>query len=455
MDLHAFKTSVVVVACVNFRLQQRIFAGEYLEELDLTGNNLLPVEFPQYARLINASKIPKPTFSPFPELRYLGLGSNNWTFFDGQLLAPLQVLETVDLSCNWFHHITKEFFANMPQSLDLINITFCVPTTSDAPFFEPDAFTTLPPIKTLILAQGSLRNWIFTRLSMMPDNTMKTLENVLLQENNIRFVDGNKMNFPGWKVLNLRKNTLQSLGDSSFQHLKSLRTLILSNNQLISVDPNDFIGLSSLKRLDLHGNKLVNIESGTFDMLINLQILYLGENNISALTKLFGPTAGGGLLHLGLQKNPIGCITRTELDPLKSLRWLYLHDITTPVFIDRGDEVPLRQKIYTIPFASGDKLDCDPQFDSPVLHPTDDVDLDVVWETDFIRLIVDNPWDLAPRTFYAHVAKCFTQMDRNLTNITGNFLCSMGDLKTAGTVRIRIDYVFVFAVSTLLALLIN
>ncbi|XP_055344627.1 transforming growth factor beta activator LRRC33-like [Paramacrobiotus metropolitanus] len=410
--------------------------GSYLEELDLMGNNLLPFEFPQYADLVNETD-PVPTFASFLEIRFLDLSWNNWTAMDGRLLTPLRNLQTVDLSCNWFQHITRDFFSNMPRSLKTINMTFCLSTFSPPPQIDPDAFSTLPPIQTFILARGSLRNWIFDRLMQLSNETMQALQHVLLQDNNIRFLDGDKFAaFANWKTLNLRGNTLQSLGASSLKKLTSLRTLILSQNQLISIDVNDMVGLDNLEQLDLHGNKISNIDSGSFDMLPRLRSLYLGQNNLSNLDTLF-VTGGDQLLHFGFQRNAIGCIRRQDLQPLKKLRWIYMGDPTTPVFVDRNDDSEtgsLQSKIYKEPFASGDDLDCDPNYDSPLLKSGAGIDPDTLFQTDFIRLSRKNPWDLTPRNFISHVAKCYiSQLDRNLTNITENFFCAMSDSKTAGS----------------------
>ena len=155
----------------------------FVEELDLSGNSLSPVEFVQDDddNTINASLPLKPTFLSFPSLKYLGLSYNNWTMFDGSLLAPLTRLEAVDLSCNWFASITKDFFEDMPLSLKSINLTMCLSESDDPPVVDDDAFSFLPPVKTLILAKSSFRNWIFSRLNQMPKGSLLALENIFLQ----------------------------------------------------------------------------------------------------------------------------------------------------------------------------------------------------------------------------------------------------------------------------------
>ena len=87
--------------------------------------------------------------------------------------------------------------------------------------------------------------------------------------------------------------------------------------------------------------------------------------------------------------------------------------------------------MYKEPFATGDNLNCDLRFDAGVFATTaPEGDLD--WrryDADFVRLPLDNPWDLTTRSFVAHLAKCYVPETRNLTLMTANLLCAMSDKK--------------------------
>ena len=132
-----------------------------LEELNLTGNGLLPMEFFQSIADTSDTAYLKPTFWAFGSVKHLSLSANNWTTFDGGLLTPLTRLESVDLSCNSFVTITKNYFANIPDSVTKINISMCQDEGAVPVNIDEDAMTTMPPnLRTLILSRGNFRNWI-------------------------------------------------------------------------------------------------------------------------------------------------------------------------------------------------------------------------------------------------------------------------------------------------------
>ncbi|OQV25475.1 putative Carboxypeptidase N subunit 2 [Hypsibius exemplaris] len=440
-----------------------------LQNLSLNNNMLLPAEFtPEivgtsdfadnatFAAINNGYRA---TLAHWSSLRELGLSANSWTTFDGKFLAPLTVLNTVDLSSNPFVNITKEYFANMPNSIRKIDLSMHQPEDVDPATVDEDAFSTMPPnISALILIKGNFRNWIFKRLQNMTNSSLASLETLDLQDNLIRFLDGDSLNgFPNLKSLSLRGNLLQSMANASFRNLKSLVNLTVSLNQIVRIDSNDFEGLGNIKRIDLRANKIAHIESGAFDQLSTLTNLYLGENNMTDINGVF-QTNNYNLIHLGLQKNNITCFNRTALDPLRGIKWLYTSlpkEVTTSIFVDPGtDDLTtnnMMAKVYANPLDSGDNLDCDVKYDSPLLHSaqlmvTDNITL---WETDHVRLEVSNPWDLSTRKFIAHVAKCYIPQPRNMTIITGNLLCSMGDSKTAGGLRVSCNYFPIYSVTIL------
>lgn len=64
-------------------------------------------------------------FGAFKALRSLDISSNNFTYFRGTNLKDLTALDFLDMSCNPFDRITKEYFDGLPKSLRTLDISMC------------------------------------------------------------------------------------------------------------------------------------------------------------------------------------------------------------------------------------------------------------------------------------------------------------------------------------------
>lgn len=393
---------------------------------------------------------PVPATFDFTSLTFLDLSKTNLTTFKGTWLKAMTSLQKLDLSCNSIKRVTTTFFTGMPASLETLDFSFCVNTMPESPKVEPDAFTTLGlggGLKSLRLAGGYFKSWMFTFLMKMPVTSRKRLETLDLSRNQIRYLARASLDgYTDLKTLNIGENFIQTIGKQTFSGMTSLRSLNLSSNFIVSVQNDELIDLENLEFLDLSNNGLRSIANGSFDTLTRLEYLYLGRNLLSGYIGMF--TYGGqNLVHLGLQRNPnltlttypAGCIDRKDLQSLSNLLYFYIDNSTT-VFVDHGRTVrSIEEKIKETPVAPGDHFKFQCHYGGIMKEPTS-VSRAVPeiaepggvesWSDDFFRTLISDPTDLAPRSFIGLIPKCYSPWFKFLANVTTNFVCPTKDSKT-------------------------
>lgn len=84
------------------------------------------------------------------------------------------------------------------------------------------------------------------------------------------------------KILDLSRNSIESINYDLFVHMPNLETLRLSSNELACPSGEEtFRHLSNLKYLDLSHNSIVSIQNNAFRLLANLEILRLEHNQVA------------------------------------------------------------------------------------------------------------------------------------------------------------------------------
>lgn len=290
-----------------------------------------------------------PTFDIFPSLEHLDLSGNQMRRFTGSLLGNLSALSNLNIGCNKFKTMTKEFFTGLPKSMRLLNLTFCARDESSTPVFSKDVFSTLPPIQRLIMQKGFLKNSVFGLFASADVDDLSELD---LSYNSISIMPKAQtvlkplMNL---KILKLRANLFQSLGPRTFQQFEQLRELDISRNRIISIKKDDFAGLYNLKTLTIAGNDITDVESGALDSVPNLEEFYFGENRVDDVMKIFGKNSGKFLRHLGLQELPISCVPASLFRTLTTLKWVYLNS-SQSIFLDFGSFRNFHETLKKNPF---------------------------------------------------------------------------------------------------------
>lgn len=123
--------------------------------------------------------------------------------------------------------------------------------------------------------------------------------------------------------LNLNKNKLSTVYNSSFYGLKSLTVLNLRENFLEELPNRVFSSLVKLEELNLGQNRITKIDALAFDGLLALRVLYLDDNLLSAVpSPSFGSTGSLAELHVGLNS-----FTTLPADAFKGLSKLSVLDL--------------------------------------------------------------------------------------------------------------------------------
>ncbi|XP_055332435.1 podocan-like [Paramacrobiotus metropolitanus] len=368
----------------------------------------------------NAEKIHATQFTIFPKLQTLDLSRNRLTSFTATFLNHVQTLTTLNLGCNRFDAIRKEFFIGLPLSLKVLNLTMCYNETRLAVDVDMDAFSTLPRnLSTLILAQSQYSNTIFSRFVLANIPKLRELD---LSYNLITLIPKNSSVLAPLlflRTLKLRANKLQTLGNGRLATLQFLVELDVSRNALVSIGQDDFKGLSNLRTLALAGNQIMDVDTGSFKPLLSLESLYYGENRFTDFDKIFsgGATVGRQLRHLGLQELPIDCVPASLLIRLPRLKWLYLNS-SRAVNFETGSFRQLNNFSKNTPY----KLFA---FRKPNLHDIGCVSYESFEEVYSrpAKFIVADQSNLVPQHMVVRFPRCHMDIPRRLKFYTSQVLC--------------------------------
>lgn len=124
--------------------------------------------------------------------------------------------------------------------------------------------------------------------------------------------------------LDLQRNSLQFLGENTFSGLIGLKSLYLTNNDISVIAPNTFAGMRTLIRLDLSFNSLTQISGAMFGPnRLSLRKLFIRNNYLEDIP---GDTFQSvpNLDFISLGHNRITTLDDNLFVPLKSLRKLHI-----------------------------------------------------------------------------------------------------------------------------------
>ncbi|XP_078580457.1 uncharacterized protein LOC144864349 isoform X2 [Branchiostoma floridae x Branchiostoma japonicum] len=124
--------------------------------------------------------------------------------------------------------------------------------------------------------------------------------------------------------LDLRSNSITTIGRNDFSRYRGLTNLDLGGNQMASLPTNIFLGLDNLQYLFLYNNRLTTLPSDIFEGLTNLYYLHMSSNRLPSLP----PDIFQGLGKLGVLVLSGGVLTSLPAGifaGLDNLRHLSLH----------------------------------------------------------------------------------------------------------------------------------
>jgi len=299
-----------------------------LKSLDLSGNEIVA--------------LPASLFEDTPQLQQLKLDNNQLSVISSRLFHPLSSLIILDLSSNilatgcdtciskrsfkgldrlvvlnlsgnklsQLRHAMFEDLRNL-QSLDLSdNLIESVPSES---------FRSLSNLYSLQLARNRIRE-----LSSGSLAGMHRLTSLDLQNNSVATIHkGSFRNLTFLQDLNLFENHLLSIPEA-VQRLSSLKTIDLGKNRIGRINNSSLSGLGSLIGLKMDHNRVSSISPAALAILPNLQILNLGGNRIREVER-GSFTQNKKLQAVRLDANQISDIVGLFND-LPALRWLNISD---------------------------------------------------------------------------------------------------------------------------------
>ncbi|XP_025056168.1 leucine-rich repeat-containing G-protein coupled receptor 4 isoform X3 [Alligator sinensis] len=311
----------------------------YLEELRLDANHI--------------TTVPEDSFEGLVQLRHLWLDDNSLTEVPIRPLSNLPSLQALTLALNKIMHIPDFAFTNL-SSLVVLHLHNNKIKTIGKHCFDgldnletldlnynnmvefPEAIKALPSLKEL----GFHSNYI----SIIPDGAFvgnPLLRTIHLYDNPLSFVGNSAFQnlsdlhslvirgasmvqwFPNLTgTINLESLTLTGTKISSIpvnlcQEQKLLRTLDLSYNNIKEVV--NFKGCSSLEEISLQHNQIFEIREDTFQGLTSLRILDLSKNRIHQVHKEAFTTLGA-LTNLDLSFNELISIPTEGLNGLNQLK---------------------------------------------------------------------------------------------------------------------------------------
>lgn len=342
-----------------------------LEELHLQNNAISSIGDRAFVGLatlytLNLSSnflvtLPPELFQSSRELRHLYLHNNSLSVLAPGLLEGLDQLQVLDLSQNELtsHWVNRDTFSGLVR-LVVLNLSNNQLTRFDANQFHDlyslqilnmegngisviaeSAFNELQNLHALILSRNKI-----SRIESYHFTGMYALNQLLMDSNEIEYIhprafenmtnlqdlglNGNKLGtVPGGigqlrflKTLDLGKNHIESVTNSSFEGLDLLYGLRLVDNYIVNVSRDAFSTLPSLQVLNLASNRIKYVEQSAFSSNPTLKAIRLDANELTDISGVF--TSLKTLVWLNVSSNKLTWFDFSHLPT--SLEWLDMHD---------------------------------------------------------------------------------------------------------------------------------
>lgn len=200
----------------------------------------------------------------------------------------------------------------------MVNLTFA---QNNIQTIAEGAFAGLDSLELLNISGNSIR-----QLSPNVFTTVQ-LKQLDLSRNDMAVIGDSTFIYLRYlEELDLQRNSIQYIGENTFSGLIGLKSLYLTNNDISVIGPNTFGGMRSLIRLDLSYNSLTQISGDMFGPnRLSLRKLFIRNNyleEIPANTFQSVPNVD----FLSLSHNRITTLDDNLFVPLKSLRKLHIHN---------------------------------------------------------------------------------------------------------------------------------
>lgn len=305
--------------------------------------------------------LPPELFQSSRELHRIYLQNNSLSVLAPGLLEGLDQLQVLDLSKNelssrWvnrdtFSGLVRLIVLNLANNAltridvnlfhDLYSLQILNLEHNNIDFIAEHAFSELKNLHALTLSHNNL-----ARVEAFHLSGLYVLHQLLLDSNRIEYIhprafenvtnlqdlglNGNalgkipvglgKLRF--LKTLDLGKNRIDRVNNSSFEGLDSLYGLRLVDNHIVNVSRDAFSTLTSLQVLNLASNKIKYVEQSAFASNPTLKAIRLDSNELTDMSGVF--TNLQSLVWLNVSANRLLWFDFSHLP--SSLEWLDMHD---------------------------------------------------------------------------------------------------------------------------------
>ncbi|XP_065539441.1 leucine-rich repeat-containing G-protein coupled receptor 4 isoform X2 [Lathamus discolor] len=253
--------------------------------------------------------IPEDSFEGLVQLRHLWLDDNSLTEVPIYPLSNLPSLQALTLALNKITHIPDYAFTNL-SSLVVLHLH-----NNKIKTIGKHCFDGLDNLETLDLNYNNMVEF--------PEaiKALPSLKELGFHSNYISIIpDGAFAGNPLLRTIHLYDNPLSFVGNSAFQNLSDLHSLVIRGASMVQWFPN-LTGTVNLESLTLTGTKINSIPVNLCQEQKVLRTLDLSYNNIKDLPSFKGCHS---LEEISLQHNQINEITEDTFQGLSSLHVLDL-----------------------------------------------------------------------------------------------------------------------------------
>ncbi|XP_058116607.1 toll-like receptor Tollo [Anopheles ziemanni] len=276
-----------------------VFEGlDRLESLDLSHNQL------------TSTWIKRDTFAGQVRLVVLNLGHNQLSKVDQHVFKGLYSLQILNLEHNAIELIADGAFG------DLKNLHALFLSHNRLRQIEPYHFSELYVLNQLILESNQIA-YIHERAF----ENLTHLHDLSLNDNRLEEIPSGMKSLKFLQSLDLGKNQIAEINNSSFEGLEELMGLRLVDNQISEISRDTFFALSTIHVLNLASNRIRHIDQSAFSSNPTLRAIRLDNNELEDVSGVF--TSLSSLVYLNISDNNIGWFDYSHYP--HSLEWLDIH----------------------------------------------------------------------------------------------------------------------------------
>lgn len=276
-----------------------VFEGlDRLEMLDLSRNQL------------TSTWVKRDTFAGQVRLVVLNVGYNHLTKVDQHVFKGLYSLQILNLEHNAIELIADGAFS------DLKNLHALFLSHNRLRQIEPYHFSELYVLNQLILESNQIA-YIHERAF----ENLTHLHDLSLNDNRLEEIPSGMKSLKFLQSLDLGKNQISEINNSSFEGLEELIGLRLVDNQITEISRDTFFALSTIHLLNLASNRIRHVDQSAFSSNPTLRAIRLDNNELEDVAGVF--TSLTSLVYLNISDNNIGWFDYSHYP--QSLEWLDIH----------------------------------------------------------------------------------------------------------------------------------